>query len=444
MVVIIFSCMIFFVTPLSISEKISTEYESMDKSNLNDILDGSWMEDKGDFKILFLNGTNYNMGYQYGYYLKTGIEENMRCVNFWCDYFGWTYNKRIDIWNIQKEYIPQCYHHEIQGMADGSGISFEEIAVYNIWFDLLNLPHCWGAALWGSATVDGNLYHMRSADGTYSATDPQTGKYFHENTALIIRNPKVGYASIDPEFIGDIFVHGGFNEKGIGVSELTIRSFDSQILGLSGGFRMRMVLDFASDITEAVEILNSNRTCGINFILSDANIPAGYAIEQSANLVYTGAWCDPVEATDPFWQIRDFVRRGNMCIHPLIAECQRKNYDPSGLNGLIKYLLKKNMAYVPWSQYRAISKEIANQHGTLDLNSTMTLFRDVYTGKTDLIFGIMQRLNYYRSGHQWVACPKTGDLKISFGTHTKNACDNNVYDFNLFDLLNYNPNNLKS
>ena len=67
----------------------------------------------------------------------------------------------------------------------------------------------------------------------------------------------------------------------------------------------------------------------------------------------------------------------------------------------------------------------------------MTLFRDVYNGKTDLIFGIMQMLNYYRSGHQWVACPKTGDMLISFGTHTKNACENTVYSFNLFDLLNY-------
>ena len=82
MVVVIVSCMIFLVTSISISEKIKTEKEDVDISNLKDILDGSWMEDKGDFKILFLNGSNYNMGYQYGYYLKTEIEENGR-VRYW-------------------------------------------------------------------------------------------------------------------------------------------------------------------------------------------------------------------------------------------------------------------------------------------------------------------------------------------------------------------------
>jgi hypothetical protein len=51
----------------------------------------------------------------------------------------------------------------------------------------------------------------------------------------------------------------------------------------------------------------------------------------------------------------------------------------------------------------------------------------------------MQKLNFYTSGHQWVACPKTGDILISIGTHENHAYKNPVHRFNLFDLLNSQP-----
>jgi hypothetical protein len=434
----IFVCMLIITTALPVVGNYSEEPNKNICFIADNPLDGGWLEEIDGVKVLHLNGSNYNMGYQYGYFLKTEIQENIRCINDDCDHYGWTYEKRIEVWNIQKEYLPQCYIKEMQGMANGSGIPFEEIAVHNILYDLINFPSCWGAVLWGSATKDGNLYHMRSADGTF-IKDPITGKFIHENTALIIRKPQDGYASIDPEFIGIIFSIGGFNEKGIGVSELSVYSADCQIHGISAAFRMRMVLDYAADIYDAEDILNSYRTCGVNFVISDGNIPVGYIIEQSANLVYTGCWCDPVESTKPFWPLQDVVRRGNCYINPLLAKNERERYDPSGLSGFILFLLQKNPSFVPWTQYKTMSNEIEKRYGNLDLNSTMTMFRDVYLGKTNFIFDIMQQLRFYNSGHQWVACPKTGDILLSIGSHENPAYKNPVHRFNLFELLNSEP-----
>jgi hypothetical protein len=41
--------------------------------------------------------------------------------------------------------------------------------------------------------------------------------------------------------------------------------------------------------------------------------------------------------------------------------------------------------------------------------------------------------------HQWVACPKTGEIVVSFASAKKNAHQNPVYYFNLFELLNSEP-----
>ena len=42
-------------------------------TKLRNPLDGGWFKEQDEIKILYLNGTNYMMGYQYGYYLGEEI-----------------------------------------------------------------------------------------------------------------------------------------------------------------------------------------------------------------------------------------------------------------------------------------------------------------------------------------------------------------------------------
>jgi len=402
-------------------------------------LDGGWLEEIDGVKILHINGSYYDMGYQHGYLFKNEIPKNIRLRNNSLSKRGWTFEKRAEVWNIQKNYLPQEYIEEIRGMADGSGFTFEEIAIHNMWIGVFNLMSCWGAAIWGDATANGELYHVRSCDGNIDLKDPISGTTLNENTALMIRKPDNAFSSIYPFYPGDVISLGGFNEKGVGIGELTIICSDTQFQGINSGFRMRMVLDYAADVYQAIEIMNSNRTCGWNFIVSDGNMPEGFAIEQSANYEYTGSWCDPIESTNPFWAIKDVVRRGNCYINPLLAKNEREIYDPTGLIGFMKFIFNKNLYYGPWMQYKAISDEFEKQYGLLNLSNTMEIIRNVYSGDTNLIFKFIQIRRFYESRHLWVACPKTGDMLICFGDNTKKANENPVHYFNMFELLNSEP-----
>ena len=412
-------------------------------------LEDGWIEENDGVTILHLNGSNYEMGYQHGFLLKDEIKENMRMITLFFEKRGYSYNVVLEIWDVMKGFLPQQYKDEMQGMADGSGVSFEEIAVYNTWPAVVNhiFVSCCGAAIWGSATVDDKLYHMRSLDilqPGLGIKDPETETTFRENQVLIVRKPDNGYASIYPASAGAVYSWGGLNEEGIAISANTCLTYDSTFLGISAAFRMRMVLDYADTAEEVINIINSNRTCGWNFIISDGKVPIGYVIEQTANLLYVGTWFHPVESADPFWQIEDVVRRTPMFISPACAatDPQRKLYNPGGLRGFLFFLMGKNLYFTVWTKYKALSKEFENQWGTLDLNSTISLLRNVYLGKTDFLFSIFQRSKSYcyKSLHQWVACPKTGDIIISFAdVDHETACENPVHFFKMSELLDAEP-----
>ena len=122
-------------------------------------------------------------------------------------------------------------------------------------------------------------YHIRSFDWGLNTVDSETGRHIQENIIIIVRNPEDGFASLSPDFAGNICTWNGFNEKSIGVSETTVHADDTTFHGITATFRMRMVLDYASNGEEAIEIMTNDRTCGSNFVISDGNVPIGYALD---------------------------------------------------------------------------------------------------------------------------------------------------------------------
>ncbi len=428
---------------LLLSTTLPIGIHALDTHNL---LEGGWIEKRDGITILHLSGTNYEMGYQHGYFLKNEIGESMRTQLFAFEDKGYTYERLLDIWDIMNDHLPDEYMDEIQGMADGSGMSFEDISVLTTMpavFNVIAEDACCEISLWGDATVDGKLYHVRSLDWYLFLYDPDTGTPLYENIIMIVRNPDVGYASLVPEFAGSIGSWSGINEQGIAIGENTCVTKDVTFYGICPWIRMRMVLDYASTSNEAINILISNRTCGTNFVLSDANVPIGYALDQSANISYVGTWDDPIEGLKPFWQIKDVIRRVPQYIDPECAaiEHNRLRYNPGGFFGFLCFLLGTSYMFIAWTHYKALSKEIEKRHGSLDLNETMSLLRDEYVGNTDFVMKKFRDFNYgfLHCLCQWVCCPETGDMVISFAKNETLACYNQVYYFNMFELINSEP-----
>ena len=408
-------------------------------------LNGSWIEKYDDFTLLYLNGSHYDMGYQHGYLLQNEIEQNFRAFLNYTDSFGWNYSFYVWLWNEIEDYVPREYKEEMQGMADGSGLPFLNISIGNI---LVDWFHCCEAAAWGPSTSEGKLIHMRSFDWSMEMIDPKTEKNLRENQILMIRDPENGYASIEPSFSGLIGGPGGINENGVGIGILCSYCFDeinsTHAEGIPVTFRIKMVLDQAFNASEALAIINSNKTCGYNFIISDKDV--AYAVEQTLTNSYYGTWDNSVESTRPFWSIDHVVRRTNIFINPDLSIVQRDRYNPSFFPILNLFLKINPVGYksnflssTSWLHYRTLSKEIEKLWSCIELNNSIDMLRDIYLGKTDLRFFIVQRLGTYIPLHQWVACPETGDILVSFASVEKNAHENPVYCFNLFELLNSKP-----
>jgi hypothetical protein len=94
---------------------------------------------------------------------------------------------------------------------------------------------------------------------------------------------------------------------------------------------------------------------------------------------------------------------------------------------------------ISWLHYKTLSEEIKKIWGNIELNNSMDMIREIYSGKTDFRFFIVQKMEVYVPIHQWVACPETGDMLVSFADTINEAHENPIFFFNLFDLLNAKP-----
>jgi len=410
--------------------------ESIDNySNKSLIINKAKLIEKDGLKLLYLNGSYYEMGYQHGFLLKKEINENMRAFMEYANKIT-SYENLLEIWNMTKKYVPSCYLVEMQGIADGSGISFEKAAALYMIVLFIDMK-CFTFSAWSNATKDGKLYHVRSLDFPLTIKDPISGKYIQENSVLIIRKPDNGLKSLSPSIAGSFNFYQGVNEKQVSIGVQVCPSEDQTLYGLPVKFKIQKILDTAESAQEAIDILTENRTLGWNFIISDGEIGKGYVIEMTNNHVYVGDWNNPIEDISPFWMIENVVRRTNFFKDPTMASTQRVRYNPSGVLSLIS-LLKGDIFFPLWRKYRSMSIEIEKNWGNIDLNSSISILRKVYSGKTDFfmfIFLLLMKDTILADFHQWSVCTQTGEFVFSYADDKRNAHENNLYYFNLNDFF---------
>jgi hypothetical protein len=353
------------------------------------------------------------------------------------DLLGITIEDFQNIWDIQKNYISQKTLDYMQGTADALGLELKDIGFIWIWEVVLYYEHCTSFAFWGDATQSGELIHVRSLDGLGYLEDPITGMYSQEFPVLVVCNPEDDNAFLYPTNAG-YSVEDGFNEKGVSVCNLWSVNNDMTPYGSPMGVRLFEALFMADDANDAIEIITSNKTFGYNFIVCDGKIPKGYAIETTANFTYIGSWDHPSEDTFPFFQMKDVIRRSNCYIDPTLAATQRNIYNPRSLVYLLKW--KENYGSVnSWFRYKAMSNAIQKLYGDINLKNAIGIMRNLYEGKYNFFWWLMSLRAHLFAEWQWAACPKTGDMLLSFISRDNLAFENKLYYFNLFELLEKNP-----
>jgi len=231
--------------------------------------------------IAVLSGTAYEMGYAMGTLfkseVKTFVKEALAFI-YGTD-FSWVQvlpkwlkdipglsNKAkmdygFDFEKIATErFTPQRFFDELRGIADASGVDYTTLLKINL-FPELTRAICTILGVWGPASADGNLYHLRALDYL-----PQA--FFNNLAAVIIYHPtepgSQQFANLG--WVGMVGSLAGYNGH-VGIGEkawVNNRDTTTTIFGEPWMFVVRDVVQFATDIDSAIDILQkANRTYNI-------------------------------------------------------------------------------------------------------------------------------------------------------------------------------------
>jgi hypothetical protein len=245
-----------------------------------------FLDEVDGYKVLHLKGTPYEMGYQHGALLRDDIRELVRFLfdvkakELQVDLVpGLTVKpdpKAIigTIMKIQEEFIPGRYFEEMRGVADGSGVPYDDITRANF---IPELFHCSGFALSGKATKDGTLYHGRILD--YGCD-----WRLQEHAVLIIGEPEGRIPFVNVSYAGFIGSVTGMNARHVAVGEMGGGGI-GHWQGTPMALLVRSVLEEADDLDEGIAIFRDRpRTCEYYYVLSDGKTGRAVGMEASWNV----------------------------------------------------------------------------------------------------------------------------------------------------------------
>jgi len=188
--------------------------------------------------------------------------------------------------------IPDHIKEEMRGVARGSGLPFATILLINTLDDILNILRqvvprspqtaCSGFAIWGDHTIDGLLLHGRNLDYHFKGTPIDDGgavaRLLLSQTTVLAFRPEGREPFLSIGWPGVIGVTTGVNRRGISVSNLTSYLRGNFPDGVPTAILYRLVLEQATSLREASEILRAApRTIGNNLLV-------GSGVENRASL----------------------------------------------------------------------------------------------------------------------------------------------------------------
>lgn len=271
-------------------------------------------------RILTVQGTPYQMGYQHGYLLADRIyrmiNETLLATiayiakqtgndNDTAEHMFWEGRK------IAEPFLPEEFREEMQGITDGVNaagvaVSLEQIMLWNTNYDQWciychpnyrthngikkNIHHntmftpvgggCSSFCAWDEhAGGDGKLIFGKNEDNFNMPAQL-------ENRIMIVASPQNGYGHIFMSYPGMIGLDGGFNEAGLEVmTQLNSMQYET-MAGCGIAIFTRLLLTHASTLDESIDIFNNTPRCaGIAYHVADANAKEAVVVETSSKYV---------------------------------------------------------------------------------------------------------------------------------------------------------------
>lgn len=227
----------------------------------------AYLEQIGTERVLHLEGSHYDMGFQHGALMKDEIVQAAARIMA-IGNISWKGNfaESLDeAWNRTSAHLPEKYKEELRGMADATGLPLADVQRFTIFPELF---HCSGFALWGKATADGELLHGRVLDYMRSAG-------LDKWALVIIQKPQGANAFVNVAYSGLVGSVTGMNDQQIGVGEMGgggAGKWD----GMPMTFLVRECLESGNTLDDVMRIMRDTpRTCEYYYVISDAKADNG-------------------------------------------------------------------------------------------------------------------------------------------------------------------------
>lgn len=191
---------------------------------------------------------------------------------------------------VTEPYTPKEYFEEIQGLADGSGLSYELLLRVNMMPELTKAS-CSFFGAWGSATkANGHTYQLRALDYVTDAAP------FTDHPQITIYHPSaegsIAHASV--AWPGTVGLLTGFSAAQLGISEIGVSFADDsfgqgtdntppeKVRGQPWMSVLKDVAQYSNGLDAALSTIeNANRTCNLIIGVGDGEASMVNGVQYS-------------------------------------------------------------------------------------------------------------------------------------------------------------------
>ncbi|WP_416667641.1 C45 family autoproteolytic acyltransferase/hydolase [Egbenema bharatensis] len=273
------------ITPLTIAPETVAQYLPPDWQPVS-----AHREDIGNIKVVWLQGTPYEMGYQHGQYLHDEIASIGEDVITALHFAG----RGLALGHLAKQRSYPDAAEECRGLTDATqdlGITFDAcmmLAYGDVYQSIFGytLPKelfwegCSQFVATNAATIDGYLYHGSTVDNSTPID------YVIKNPVVFVRQPQAGLPHVFVTYPGVVWPNSGLNVAGISLGLDTAETNDTNELAFAGGSNVQMmaqILQGATSFQAAAMYMESQPKVHPNIIMvADGNS------KQAGVLEFTG------------------------------------------------------------------------------------------------------------------------------------------------------------
>ncbi len=334
-------------------------------------------------KVVVASGSPREMGEQYGAAvaedIKRGIQTYLedRVIRDQ----GYSMEYMLECCEAMLPHIAPEYIEEMHGVAEGAGVSYEQVLAMHGHADIVHYGHDWGKpkqepgeaagcsnfVVWGPATSDGTLYHGRNLDWTIKSG-------VQSSSVVYIGIPKSGHPFALVTYAGMIGGVTGMNAKGITFGEMTSSTSDETLAGEPLFLVCRRMLQTCATIADVEGMMGSYQgTTGWNFMVASGNESAGRAFEVDGTDVITFEPDDPKELSPPVSRGAKYaLYRTN---HPISDVMLKKVAKKHGIENIAlgKVALR---TMDTWQRYESIRQWISGDYyGKIDARTARAMLQ---------------------------------------------------------------------